>query len=260
MIEAVVFDLDGVVYRGAHAIPGVAAEISRLERKVAVLFLTNNATKSRSDYVRTLARFGIRASADRIMTSAYGTAKLIARKWGKGRRIFVVGEQGLCEELEAEAGARLVEENAEIVVCGLDRKIDYRKITLGIRNLLGGAKFVVANSDPTYPAEDGVCAGSGSISASLAYGAAREPDLVVGKPAPFLMRELLRAWRISPKRAAFVGDRLETDIRMANALGMKSVLVLSGIAKKEDVAKAKRTDRPSVVLKSAAEVGKALGI
>lgn len=261
MLKAVVFDLDGVVYRGAGEIPGVAAEIARLQRKVKVLFLTNNATKSRADYVRALAGFGVMAGAGDIMTSSFGCAHYVKGKYGKGKKVFVVGESGLRDEMEQEAGAKIVEgEGAEIVACGLDRQMSYAKLDAALKNLLAGAKFVLANSDPTYPTERGVSPGSGSIAAMLVYASGRKPDAVIGKPSGYLADLLLGMHGVKANDAAFVGDRLDIDMRMANKAGMKSVLVLTGIAKREDLKKAPKGDRPDIVLESASEVGAALGI
>ena len=253
--------MDGVVYRGASGIPGVAAEISRLQRIVKVLFLTNNATKSRADYVRHLAQFGIMVSAADVMTSSFGCAHYARERYGKGRKVFVIGESGLCDELMGEAGAKLVEEEgAEIVACGLDRQMDYRKLDMALKNLVAGAAFILANNDPTYPTESGVSPGSGAIAASLSYASGRKPDAIIGKPSGYLVGLLLKMHRVKAKDAAFVGDRLDIDIRMANAAGMKSVLVLSGIAKRKDLARAPKSDKPGIVLETASEVGAALGI
>jgi len=259
MPSAIVFDLDGVVYLGAQGIPGVAAEIARLQKKMPVLFLTNNATKSRVEYVRHLAAYGIGVKAADVMTASYGCARYIDEKYGKGRRVCLVGEQGFQDELE-EAGAKIVSKNAEIVACGLDRQITYEKMDAALRCLNAGAIFILANNDPTLPREHGASIGSGAIAASLIFASRRKPDEIVGKPSVYLIKKLLQMHNIKARDAVFVGDRLEIDIRMANKIGMKSVLVLTGVAKRSDVLRAPKSDRPSLIVKSAAEVGKALGI
>jgi len=260
MPKAIIFDLDGVVYLGAKGIPGVAEEIARLQRKARVLFLTNNATKGRREYVRHLAAYGISAKVGDVMTASYGCARYVLENYGKGKRVFVVGEQGLKDEMAKEAGARIVGRNAEIVACGLDRQFTYEKLDGALACLDAGAKFILANNDPTLPREFGASPGSGAIAASLAFASGRKPDAIVGKPSPYLLRELLKLHGIRAKEAVFVGDRLEIDIRMANKAGMKSVLVLTGVAKRGDVKRAPESDRPWKIIKSAAEVGKALGI
>jgi len=258
--KAILFDMDGVVCTGAQGIPGVAREIHRLQKIMRVLYLTNNATQSRLEFARRLSVHGIGAKLDEIMTSAYGCAHYVKEKYGAGRSVFVVGERGFCDEMEQEAKAKLCFENAEIVVVGLDRQIGYSKLAAGVRNLNAGAKFIVANADPTYPSEHGAMPGGGAIAAALAYAAGRQPDAVIGKPSTYLAKLLLEKHGVKPKDAVFVGDRMDIDVRMANKMGMKSVLVLSGIAKKEDLRNVSASDRPDIVVGSAAGLGKALGI
>lgn len=260
MVSAVVFDLDGVVYRGARRIPGVVAEISRLQKEIPVLFLTNNATKSRLDYVRYLARFGIRAKIQDVMTSSFGCAEYILENFGTGKRVCCIGESGFQHELKYEARAKLVGSKADIVACGLDRQINYEKLDSALQCLNAGAKFILANSDATWPREDGVSPGSGAIAASLIYASGRRPDIVIGKPSTYLIRKLLEMHGVKARDAAFVGDRLDIDIRMARRMGMKSVLVLTGIAKRSDIAHAPLSDKPDIVIESAAKVGRALGL
>ncbi len=261
MVSAVVFDLDGVVYRGASGIPGVAAEIYRLQKKVKVLFLTNNATRSRLDYVRHLAGFGINARISDVMTAAFGCAHHVRDKYGRGKSVFVIGEQGFRDELEMEADARIVEgSGARIVAVGLDRHLTYARLDTALASLNSGAAFVVANTDPVWPHEKGVSIGTGAIAAALIYASGRKPDAIIGKPSTYLMDKLLEMHKIRPSQAAFVGDRLDVDVRMANKAGMKSMLVLTGIAKKEDVGKAPPSDKPDFVVQSAAHAGRALGI
>ncbi|MCX6770466.1 MAG: HAD-IIA family hydrolase [Candidatus Micrarchaeota archaeon] len=260
MLSAIVFDLDGVVYLGAQGIPGVASEIERLQRTVRVLFLTNNATKSRADYARHLAKFGIMARPDDVMTASFGCASYILENYGRGKRVYVVGEQGLRDELEGEAMAEIMEDGAEFVVCGLDRQVTYGKLDAALRNLNAGATFILANSDPTIPREFGVSPGSGAIAASLICASGRQPDVVIGKPSVYLIKKLLQMHGIKAREAVFVGDRLDIDIRMANKAGMKSVLVLTGVAKKGDAKRAPKKDKPWKIIKSAAEIGNALGI
>jgi len=260
MVSCIVFDLDGVVYLGASGIPGVAAEIARLQKKMPVLFLTNNATKSRIEYVRHLAAYGIGVKAADVMTASFGCARYIDEEYGKGKRICLVGEQGFRDELEEEAGAIIVSKNAEIVACGLDRQVTYGKLDAALRCLNAGAKFVLANSDPTIPREHGASPGSGAIAAALIYASGRKPDAVVGKPSVYLIKKLLQMHKIKARNSVFVGDRLEIDIRMANKMGMKSVLVLTGVAKRKDVARAPKSDTPWKIIRSAADIGKTLGI
>ncbi len=254
MLHTIVFDMDGVVYRGATGIPGVSAAIARLQRKLQVLFLTNNSTRSREAYVRRLATMGIRAQTTDLMTSAFGCACYVRDRYGSGRRVFVIGEQGLRHELKWEAAARLVRCRAEVVAVGLDRKLTYRKLDLGLSNLLSGARLVVTNSDPTFPTERGLSPGGGAIAAALSCASGREADAIIGKPSTWLIEKLLREHGAKPRDSVFVGDRLDTDIRMANQAGMKSVLVLTGVSGAADVRSAAPSDKPDAVIPSAADI------
>ena len=225
-----------------------------------MLFLTNNATKSRHDYVSLLLSLGIKAKEDEIMTSSFGAASYIAENYGKKRKVFAIGEQGLLKELKQEAEAEFVEKDADIVAVGLDRKFEYAKLNLALQNILGGAKFVLANSDSTYPVENGLAPGSGAIGAAISYASGRRPDIVIGKPSTYLIEKLLAMHGAKAGETVFVGDRLDIDMKMANRMKMGSVLVLTGVSRKEEVASAPASDKPGIVLPSAAGVGKALGI
>ncbi|MCX8197263.1 MAG: HAD-IIA family hydrolase [Candidatus Micrarchaeota archaeon] len=261
MIKAVVFDLDGVVYVGKHAIPGVPQEIARLQKKLPVFFLTNNATKSRKQYVLHLASFGIRTQQSNIMTSSFGCAKYLLDNFGTKKKVFVIGEEGLKSELASVAQAKITSSSdAKFLVCGLDRAISYEKLRNALLCLNKGAHFILANNDPTWPTEKGLAPGSGAIGALLSYASGRAPDVIIGKPSTYLLEMLLKSHNISPSDAIFVGDRLDIDIRMANKAGLKSVLVLSGVSKKEDIASAPPSDKPNIVLKTAAHLGSALGL
>jgi 4-nitrophenyl phosphatase len=260
--KTIVFDLDGVVYRGAQGIPGVSAEVARLQKKTKVLFLTNNATKSRLDYVEHLARFGISVKPNDVMTSSFGAAHYLREKHGKGRKVFVIGEQGLTDELEEEAEARLVkgDRGAEFVVVGLDRKIDYEKLEKAVRQLRSGASLIVANTDPSYPTESGISPGSGAIASAIIYASGVKPEFIAGKPSTYLVEKLLAMHKVKPHDSVFVGDRLDIDIRMANKIGMDSILVLTGIADKEDALRAPDSDKPRKIIPSAADVGRVIGV
>lgn len=259
MLKGIVFDMDGVLYRGENAIPGVAGEIARLQEKLQVLFFTNNATKSRKDYVSHLAIFGIAASEKDIMTSSFGVAHYVKEKFGLGKKVFVVGEQGMKDELLLEAKAKLVDKiGADIVVCGLDRQINYSKLEVGLRNLLSGAAFILANNDTNWIRKDGISPGTGSFGALLTFASGKKPDVIVGKPSTYLLDKLLEMHSLKASECAFVGDRLEIDIRMANNAGMKSVLVLTGIGTRKEAEGAPASDKPKIIIESAAEAGKAL--
>jgi HAD superfamily hydrolase (TIGR01450 family) len=254
-MQAIIFDLDGVLYNGSTPVPKVAETIKRLQKKFKVLFLTNNSTKSRSAYAKYLQKFGVFAKEDEVMTSSFGVFQFIKENFGKNKKVFVIGEDGLKEEIGKIA--KIVNcGKIDIVVCGLDRNISYEKYDIALQALNQGAKFILANADPTIPKEMGVGPGSGAIASPLIYASKRKPDAIIGKPSIYLLKKLLSLHNLSSKDCIFVGDRLDIDIKMAKKAKMTSVLVLSGVSKKKDIEKSPY--KPDFVLKTAAELEKIL--
>ncbi len=203
--QHVIFDLDGVVYRGRAPILGAAEAIERIRAAgIRVSFLTNNATRSRKDLRGRLARLGVKAETADIMTSAYATACYMKSLKPRPKKVFVVGEEGLRHELR-EAGLALlppvlvgekasattfssirsesIAKKAGVLVSGLDRKINYAKLASALEVLHSGAKWIACNLDPTLPMEKGVHPGAGSLVASLAYAAGKIRPGKSGKQA-----------------------------------------------------------------------------
>ncbi|MCL6089001.1 MAG: HAD-IIA family hydrolase [Candidatus Marsarchaeota archaeon] len=296
-----IFDLDGVLYRGHTPIAGAAGAMARIRKAgYSVAFITNNATRSRAQLQKRLAKMGIEARRDEIMTSAYAAACYLKSLKPKPRAVYALGERGLRNELRSAGFALLPlcltgerapattfsrlspserHPPAHVLVSGLDRHVTYEKLAAALDVLNAGAKWVACNLDPTLPMENGVHPGSGGVGACLAYAAGkvketkraggaafsniilREPDIVVGKPNIRMLELLCAGCRPSERRSIlFVGDRLDMDIAFANAAGLSSLLVLSGVAKKEDAKKAKGGLRPGAVLNSVAQLPEWLGI
>ncbi|MFA5106101.1 MAG: HAD-IIA family hydrolase [Candidatus Micrarchaeia archaeon] len=252
-IKAAIFDMDGVVHRGENAIPGAAQAIRALEKAgMKVFFMTNNSARSRKDYAAKLARFGIRAGEGAIYTSALGAAKWAARKGAKSA--YVIGEAGLEYELRL-AGIKSVKgAGVDAVMVGLDRNLSYEKIDMAMQAISKGALFIATNPDHIYPRENDFGPGAGVMVAAVQAASGKEPDYIAGKPTTHMIEDLLADWKIKKSEAVFIGDRLDTDIRCANAAGVKSVLVLTGVATQQDAMEAKKGERPDMVLKSIAEL------
>jgi 4-nitrophenyl phosphatase len=250
----IVFDLDGVVYRGETALPGAAATLNRLAADGHSLFyLTNNATRSRDDYAGKLRRLGIPCDPAQVMTSAYATALYLAGQGAEGRRAFVVGEYGLVGDLEG-VGIRVVplesDERADYVVVGLDKGFTYAKLARAYREIVAGATFIATNRDPTYPLEEGVeIPGGGSIVAAIACATGLTP-LTIGKPEPFAMERILALSGARPAEAVMVGDRLDTDIRVGKRAGLTTVLALTGVTSREEAAAASAEERPDFIIET----------
>ncbi len=214
-----VIDLDGVVWRGKEPIWDNVEALRKI--KGEKVFLTNNSTKARWEVEERLRELGLEG---KVITSGYVASRYLREKGIK--KVLPIGEAGLCEEL-VEAGLKLTfdPEKAEAVVVGLDRYADYQKLSLGMRAIMNGALFVATNTDRTFPTEEGLYPGAGALVEFLKASTGREP-IVVGKPSKIMLYEATQG-----RKAIVIGDRLETDIKMALEAGMEAVLVLTGVTK-----------------------------
>ena len=232
--DAFLFDLDGVLYRGTEPVPGAPEALAALRaagRHVA--FVTNNSARTPAAVAERLRAVGIDADADEVETSALATAELLA---GRGcRSAFVVGETGIKEALTAAGIEVLAAEaaSADAVVVGWDRQADYAKLRTASILVERGAAFVGTNADASFPGPDGMrWPGAGALLAAIATTTGARPE-IVGKPNPPLyVAALARAGGGVP---LVIGDRLDTDIAGAAALGWDSLLVLTGITRRDDL-------------------------
>jgi 4-nitrophenyl phosphatase len=228
--RAWLFDMDGVLYRGHRPLPGARGLIDALQRAgTPFALVTNNSTRSPSQYVRHLAAMGMRIPADRIVTSSVGTGVYLQTVLRPRSRVLVVGEPALRRAI-LRAGFVPAWEDVTAVVVGLDRRVTYQKLALALTALVGGAAFVATNPDPMLPTESGVLPGAGSIVAALRYASGRDP-VVIGKPDPRLLIEAMKRTGTRPKDTVMVGDQRSTDIAAGRAAGTFTVLVMTGVEK-----------------------------
>ncbi len=245
-LSALILDLDGVLYVGNTPVEGVPEFMERWrERGGKAVFVTNNSSLSRRDYVRKLEGMGIRARVEEVITSGYVAAEYLRRR-SPGGRVYVVGEKGLREELR-RVGMRLVEEGADWLVVGIDRRFNYRKLARALEVLRGGAGFLATNADPTYPTEKGLQPGAGAMVSAISFSSGRKP-LLIGKPSTRMYRMALRLLGTEPRETAAVGDRLDLDVVPAKRLGLVSVLVLSGATPREALRGLGEERKPDLVL------------
>lgn len=233
--DAFLFDLDGVLYRGASPVPRAAEALARLRTAGrGIAFVTNNSSATPEAVVERLEAVGISADPAEIETSALATAGLLVDRGIS--TVFVVGEAGIRRALVA-AGIEVVgtdEDGAEAVVVGFDRGVDYEALRTASVLVERGAALIATNADASFPAADGYdWPGAGALLAAIETTTGVRAE-VVGKPnAPLLLAALVRAGGGVP---LLVGDRLDTDIAGAQALGWDSLLVLTGIAGRDDLA------------------------
>ena len=234
--EAFLFDLDGVLYRGSEPVAGAPEAIGRLrELGKRIAFVTNNSARTPDAVAARLAGMGIPVDASEVETSALVTADLLEARGV--RRAFVVGEEGILEALR-DKGIGIVgvdEASADAVVVGWDRMADYTKLKTASILVERGAWLVATNADPSFPAADGDWPGAGALLAAVETTTGVRAE-VVGKPHPPV---LLAAWeRAGRGHPLLVGDRLDTDIAGAAAVGWDSLLVLTGISQRAEIPRA----------------------
>ena len=233
-LNAFIFDMDGVIYRGSRVLPGAAQLVERLRRcEIPHLFLTNNSTTPAVAVAERLQAMGIPASADDILTSADATAEYLVQEM-PGCSVLVVGEEGIREALR-ERGFALTTDHrgADAVVAGMDRQATYDRLKEASLALQAGARFVATNLDANLPSEEGLIPGAGSIVGLLEIASGVKAH-GIGKPAPGIFRQALARLCVAPEVTAAIGDRAETDILGGQAAGLKTIAVLTGVGSRAD--------------------------
>lgn len=228
IINAIILDMDGVVWRGREPI-GDLKSIFQQIKKIGwkVIFATNNATRSPNQYVELLSSFGVSVEQWQIVTSAAAVTYYLIKQFPQGGPVYIIGEQGLFEAC-ASQGFYQSETDAIAVVVGLDRNLTYEKLKIATLMLRKGLPFIGTNPDLTFPTPQGLVPGAGSILAALTAASDVKP-LIAGKPEPTMYHIALERLNISPAQVLVVGDRPETDIVGAQKIGCHTALVLSGV-------------------------------
>jgi NagD protein len=230
-IRSYLMDMDGVLVREEHGIPGAAEFITKLrEYEIPFLVLTNNSIYTRRDLSARLHANGIEIKEENIWTSALATAGFLADQRPHGTA-HVIGEVGLTTALH-EAGYVLTERDPDYVVLGETRTYSFERITQAIRLIERGARFIATNPDPTGPSVDGPLPATGAVAALITRATGVEPYFV-GKPNPLMMRSALNAIDAHSESSVMIGDRMDTDIVSGMEAGMETILVLSGLATRE---------------------------
>ncbi len=254
-IRSWLIDMDGVLLREEHAIPGASDFIARLrELEMPFLVLTNNSIYTRRDLAARLRRSGLDVPEDRIWTSALATARFLENQ-RPGGSAFVIGESGLTTALHS-AGYTLTERDPDYVVLGETRTYSFERISQAIRLIAAGSRFIATNPDATGPTPDGPLPATGSVAALISRATGVEPYFI-GKPNPLMMRSALNAIDAHSERTAMVGDRMDTDVVAGLEAGMHTVLVLTGITSRDEAERFPY--RPSRIVDSIADLVAELG-
>lgn len=252
MLKAIILDIDGVILLGKTQIPGAEAAMKKLRQMgYKIFFLSNNASRSRKSLVQKLADAGVTAYVEEAYPASYGVAEYIFEKHPDAK-VYAISTGGMQEELKMKGISVAENENADIVAIGFDTGINYEKLTCAFRALMKGALFIASNEDPTFPVEDGLKPGAGATVAALRYCTKKKP-LVIGKPHTYLLKMIMHEHKLKKSEVIMVGDRFDMDITMAKNAGIKSVLVLTGVATHKDVNKNGKL-KPDLVLKDLSEL------
>lgn len=257
--DALLLDLDGVVYTGALAVPGAAASLARARSAgLPMRFVTNNASRTPEQVAARLVGVGVTADPLEVLTSAQAAARLLADRDDvtAGCVVAVVGGPGLLEAV-AHHGyeavpVRDVQSLPGALVQGFHHEIGWIDLAAATRWIRGGAPWVASNLDETIPTDTGISPGNGLLVHVVAVAARRRPDAVAGKPEPVMFT--LAADGCGASSAVVVGDRLDTDIAGGNAAGMRTVLVLTGVHGLLDALAAPVELRPGLLLRDLREL------
>jgi 4-nitrophenyl phosphatase len=228
-VQALVIDMDGVLWCGDAPMPGLIEFFELLRRRpIRFRLATNNPSRTPEQYVVKLARMGVSVTPEEILTSAIVTAQHLAAT-APGARVYAIGMDGLHQAL-TEHGLHLTDgAGADTVVVGLDTQLSYAKLAEATLLIRAGARFVGCNPDVTLPSERGLMPGNGATLAYLQAATGVAP-LIIGKPERAIFDTALDAMQVEAAHTATLGDRLETDILGGQNAGMHSILVLSGAA------------------------------
>ncbi|GAA4750285.1 HAD-IIA family hydrolase [Gordonia alkaliphila] len=243
--DALLFDLDGTLFEGSTPLPGALDVVASRPRDA--YYVTNNASRSAAEVAAHLQDLGFDAEPSAVITSAQVGARLVADRIAPGSAVLVVGAPSLREEV-ASVGLVPVssaDESPAAVIQGHSPDTDWARLSEAALAIANGAQWFATNTDTTLPTERGLMIGNGSMVAAVASATGQQP-VVAGKPAAPIMRAVLARSRSS--RPLMIGDRLNTDIEGANAVGIDSLLVLTGVASASSLLAAVPEQRPTYVI------------
>lgn len=231
--KAFCFDLDGTVYRGKEGITSAVNFIHALqEKQLDYFFVTNNSSKTPSQLKEALQQIGLTVSEKRIYSSALVTAKYVKKHFKQGK-VFIIGQDGLHFALEQE-GIEVEENNPDVVVMGIDRNINYEKLTKACIAVQNGAKLIGTNEDIKFPTEVGFNPGNGSFVKLVGNVCDVEP-IFMGKPSPVMLEMIQQDFGFNKEEMLMIGDNYDTDIMCGIRFGCDTVHVNTGVVSAEVV-------------------------
>ena len=253
--KAFLLDMDGTFFLGDSLLPG-GLELLELfnHRGLPFSFLTNNTSRSKSDYIHKLMRLGVREEDARVYTAG-DAAIAYLKKNHAGKKVFLLGTPSLVESFNA-AGIQLEEKDPDVVVIGYDTTLTYPRLSAFCCFVRQGLPYIATHPDVNCPSPEGPVPDIGATMSLVEASTGRKADVVIGKPNPGIVTALAQDWGFDPEEMVMVGDRLYTDIALGRTTGVRTVLVLSGETKREDLENAKF--KPDLVCENLADLARYL--
>lgn len=232
-IKHIALDMDGTIYNGSTLFPFTIPFLAKLKEKgIGYSFLTNNPSKSTEDYLGHLTKMGIHAVKEEMYTSAQATIEYIKTNMPKAKRLFILGTPSMISEFE-RAGFESTEDDEndipDVVVVGFDMTLSYARLCRASWWVAQKLPYIATNPDRVCPTDKKIIlVDCGAIYTCIEYATGRLPDRVIGKPNPGMLDGILERYKLDPSEVLMVGDRIYTDVKMAQNAGAVGVLVLSG--------------------------------
>ncbi|MFD4930703.1 TIGR01457 family HAD-type hydrolase [Peribacillus butanolivorans] len=224
-------DLDGTMYRGTEQIAEAAGFINELrKRDIPYLFVTNNSSRTPAQVADKLRSLGISTEDDQVFTTSMATANYIAEQ-KEDASVYVVGEEGIIEALK-EKGMNLVDESPDFLVMGIDRGVNYEKLSKACLAVRNGAVFISTNGDIAIPTEQGLLPGNGALTSVVSVSTQVQP-IFIGKPESVIVEQALRVLGVPKEETIMVGDNYDTDILAGLNAGIDTLLVHTGVTTKK---------------------------
>jgi HAD superfamily hydrolase (TIGR01450 family) len=234
-IKGLMLDMDGTFYMGDILLPGALDFLAFLnERGLPFSFMTNNSSKSVEDYRKKLIALGVREDDARVYTSGNATIDYVLRHHA-GKKVFVMGTQSLRQSF-LDADIELDDEKPDLLVLGYDTELTYPRLTQFCDFVRADLPYLATHPDVNCPVLGGYAPDIGAMMALIESSTGRKADLILGKPNPGIVDGLALKWGLANDEILMVGDRLYTDIALGKTAGVNTALVLTGEAKRSDLA------------------------
>jgi len=256
-IKHIALDMDGTIYNGSTLFPFTIPFLSKLkEMGIGYSFLTNNPSKSTSDYLAHLAKMGIPASREEMYTSAQATIEYIKVNLPEAKRLFILGTPSMIGEFEQAGFVSTADDENDVpdaVVVGFDMSLSYARLCRASWWVAQKLPYIATNPDRVCPTDKKIIlVDCGAIYTCIEYATGRLPDIVIGKPNPGMLDGILKRYQLQPAEVLMVGDRIYTDVKMAHNAGAFGVLVLSGETTMEIVHESETI--PDIIAKDLSEL------